>query len=50
MTFLVLSYISMSHDMNHPWKYLTSSIVINKLMGTKLFINTHHVPNLIMKK
>ena len=35
--------------MNQPWKYFTNSIVINKLIGTKLFISTHQVPNTRIK-
>ena len=35
--------------MNHPWKYLTNSMVIKRLIGTKLFMRTHHVPNFITK-
>ena len=42
--------MSISQEINHPWKYLTNSNVISRLIGTKLFNKTHQVPNLIKKK
>ena len=50
VTFCLLSYISISHEIKKPWKYFTNSNVINRLIGTKLFNNTHQVPSLTNKK